>query len=124
MDILMLGWEFPPLKSGGLGTYLYHFTQELYGLGFSVSLIIPYAGSDISPGFVKILQAGEQAEVIGIRSGLSPYASSFSAGQREPYGWNLFEEVSYYTAKAVETGSNIPCKAIHCHDWMTFPAGI
>jgi glycosyltransferase involved in cell wall biosynthesis len=130
MDILMLGWEFPPLKSGGLGTYLYHFTHELYNLGLSVSLIIPYAGSDISPGFVKILQAGEQAEVIGIRSRLTPYASTismpFGAGQglKQPYGRNLFEEVSYYTAKAVEIGSRMQCKAIHCHDWMTFPAGI
>ncbi|MEM0359882.1 MAG: glycosyltransferase family 4 protein [Candidatus Diapherotrites archaeon] len=131
MDVLMLGWEFPPLKSGGLGTYLYHFTRELHKLGLSISLITPYTGKDISPGFVKILQAGPETEIIGIKSTLMPYATplpatvlSTTTGLKQPYGWNLFEEVSYYTARAIEIGKKLQFKAIHCHDWMTFPAGI
>lgn len=33
MKVLMLGWEFPPYISGGLGTACYGLTQGLSQLG-------------------------------------------------------------------------------------------
>ncbi|RLG17127.1 hypothetical protein DRN63_03300, partial [Nanoarchaeota archaeon] len=36
MKVLMLAWEFPPLKSGGLGVACYHLTKELGKLGVNI----------------------------------------------------------------------------------------
>jgi len=127
MKVLMLGWEFPPLKSGGLGTYLYHFTRELNTLGSRVSFIMPYTGKEIKQDFVDILQAAPGTEFIGIKSSLMPYIASAAIGSAslsQPYGWNLFGEVESYTMSAAAIGSRVKCDVIHCHDWMTFPAGI
>lgn len=124
----MLGWEFPPLKSGGLGTYLYHFIKELNALGLEVTFIMPFTGKEIKQDFVKILQASPNTEFIGIQSRLVPYIASLPQGPNcaleQPYGWNLFNEVAVYTRSAAAIGSSIDCSVIHCHDWMTYPAGI
>jgi glycogen synthase len=41
LKILMLGWEFPPLKSGGLGTACYGLTRALVRLGAEVAFVLP-----------------------------------------------------------------------------------
>ncbi|MCI6261275.1 MAG: glycogen/starch synthase, partial [Pyramidobacter sp.] len=41
MRVLMLGWEFPPDKSGGLGTACYGITQALLRKGTDVLFIMP-----------------------------------------------------------------------------------
>jgi glycosyltransferase involved in cell wall biosynthesis len=43
---------------------------------------------------------------------------------REAYGWNFFNEVQRYAHLAVESVRGEECDVIHCHDWMTFPAGV
>ncbi len=133
LKVLMLGWEFPPFKSGGLGTYLYGFTKELSKLGVEITFIMPYTGKKIKCDFIRIIQA-DGFEAIGITTWLSPYVDSKSSlfecqdnGNGETkavYGRNFFEEVEYYNRRAIEIGSKIECDIIHCHDWMTFPAGI
>ena len=43
MRILMLGWEYPPVKSGGLGTACYGLTKEMAALGHDIIFVAPYA---------------------------------------------------------------------------------
>ncbi|GBR77391.1 glycosyl transferase GTB-type super family [Candidatus Termititenax dinenymphae] len=43
MRILMLGWEYPPVKSGGLGTACYGLTKELSALGHDIIFVAPFA---------------------------------------------------------------------------------
>ncbi len=43
MRILMLGWEFPPFISGGLGTACYGLTRALDRLGHDVIFVLPKA---------------------------------------------------------------------------------
>ena len=43
MKILMLGWEYPPVKSGGLGTACYGLTKELAALGHDIIFVAPFA---------------------------------------------------------------------------------
>ena len=123
------GWEFPPFKSGGLGTYLFGFTKELNKLGAKIIFIMPYTGKKMDYDFIKIVQA-DGIDMLGISSSLTPYAmpSEWLGGRRglvkSVYGWGFFEEVAYYNARAVQIGSVIKCDVIHCHDWMTMPAGI
>jgi glycogen synthase len=39
--VLMLGWEFPPFISGGLGTACYGLTKGLDQLGVKVTFVLP-----------------------------------------------------------------------------------
>ena len=43
MKVLMLGWEFPPYISGGLGTACYGLTKGLTELGVQVLFVLPRA---------------------------------------------------------------------------------
>ncbi len=39
--VFMLGWEFPPFISGGLGTACYGLTKALDQLGVKVTFVLP-----------------------------------------------------------------------------------
>ena len=41
MKVLMLGWEFPPYISGGLGTACYGLTRGLDSIGVKVDFVLP-----------------------------------------------------------------------------------
>src|SRR5208282_4403461 len=41
MRVFMLGWEFPPFISGGLGTACYGLTRALSALGNDVMFVLP-----------------------------------------------------------------------------------
>ncbi len=43
MKIFMLGWEFPPFISGGLGTACYGLTKAMSKLGLEVTFVLPKA---------------------------------------------------------------------------------
>ncbi|MEM1211026.1 MAG: glycosyltransferase [Planctomycetota bacterium] len=78
MRVLMLGWEFPPFISGGLGTACYGLTKGLTGLGTDVTFVLPKAvGSDyhdhvrlLSPQSPRAAQGGRESADV---------ASSFTA---------------------------------------------
>jgi glycosyltransferase involved in cell wall biosynthesis len=87
----MLGWEFPPFISGGLGTACYGLTKAMDRLGMPVTFVLPKAdpirlcggepmadpsqGSKPSPGF-------QHVRIRPVASGLTPYVDpSVSAGR-------------------------------------------
>ena len=41
MKVFMLGWEFPPFISGGLGTACYGLTKAMSNLGIQVTFALP-----------------------------------------------------------------------------------
>jgi len=41
MKVLMLGWEFPPFISGGLGTACYGLTRAMSKLGMEITFVLP-----------------------------------------------------------------------------------
>ncbi len=46
MRVLMFGWEFPPYKSGGLGTACYGMTQALARKGTDILFVLPHASGE------------------------------------------------------------------------------
>ncbi len=55
MNIFMLGWEFPPFISGGLGTACYGLTRALNELGHHVTFVLPQpVGCDSYATHVKL----------------------------------------------------------------------
>ena len=58
MKVFMLGWEFPPFISGGLGTACYGLTRALDQLGTEVIFVLPAPVPSEYAGRVRLLGAG------------------------------------------------------------------
>ncbi|MFH1614017.1 MAG: glycosyltransferase family 4 protein [Planctomycetota bacterium] len=55
MKVFMLGWEFPPFISGGLGTACYGLTKALDELGIKVIFVLPKPIQGHSSTHVKLI---------------------------------------------------------------------
>ncbi|MEM7623547.1 MAG: glycogen/starch synthase, partial [Planctomycetota bacterium] len=55
MRVLMLGWEFPPFKSGGLGTACFGLTRALDRAGHEVLFVLPRPVGDARAEHVTLL---------------------------------------------------------------------
>ena len=55
MRVFMLGWEFPPFISGGLGTACHGLTKAMSGLGLHVTFVVPKPVESNSSTHVKML---------------------------------------------------------------------
>ncbi len=55
MRVLMLGWEFPPFISGGLGTACYGLTKAMDQLGIKVTFVLPKTVDNKYATHVKLL---------------------------------------------------------------------
>jgi glycogen(starch) synthase len=61
MRILMLGWEFPPFITGGLGTACYGLTKAMDELGIQVTFVLPKIVESKYTTHVKLLTPSSQA---------------------------------------------------------------
>jgi glycosyltransferase involved in cell wall biosynthesis len=136
MKVLMLGWEFPPFNTGGLGTACYGLTKALVNEGVEITFVMPRAPQQLKT-HVKLIGAEELAKVVFVKLPLLliPYSTesnyemilSKTQADKQIYGRNLFEEVFRYKAlikKLFLQGSLGDFDIIHAHDWMTFPAAV
>ncbi len=153
MKVLMFGWEFPPVVSGGLGTACYGIARSLATLGHAVAFVMPRGGQEGSlPGVTVISAAKVLEEATPASAGdrrplpaaaplfLGPYlrprhpdaahpdhapwpADSYLA-VAEGYGVDLFAEISRYAAAAEIIADRERGDVIHGHDWMSIPACI
>ncbi|MDR3358883.1 MAG: glycosyltransferase family 4 protein [Desulfovibrio sp.] len=57
MRILMLGWEFPPHISGGLGTACYGMTQALAKMGAEITFVLPRVKGGGGHDFLRLASA-------------------------------------------------------------------
>ena len=55
--VLMLGWEFPPYISGGLGTACFGLTKALSRTGTDIVFVLPRAGGSEHASDVRLLTA-------------------------------------------------------------------
>lgn len=142
----MLGWEFPPYKSGGLGTACHGLTKGLSKLGVDITFVIPKTPIPITSSFLSVINAKVDSDEeyyshlnhIFVDSKLAPYAnekkvlSNFSFSKTpssktrdfSAYGANLFFEVECYAKRVLEISKKTEFDLIHAHDWMTYPAAV
>ena len=130
MKVLMFGWEFPPHSSGGLGTACYGLTKAMSRQGIEITFVLPY-DVDTEEEFLRLISPN--LKIKRIHSALRPYLTSesyFGGGRKGRksmpaiYGASLFEEVYRYGEEARKIAEIEDFDIIHCHDWMTFKAGI
>jgi len=71
MKILMLGWEFPPFISGGLGTACYGLTQGMSQIGAEVLFVLPRPVGGQHSSHVKIVSPSDLQRIAQRASGQS-----------------------------------------------------
>ncbi len=151
MKVLMLGWEFPPHKSGGLGTACEGLTRGLAEHSVEVLMVVPrlVGGEQVASGRMleaaRALSAAAAAEssaaereiavpvvanteirgleIVGVASPLRPYLDA-GTELRGGYGPDLFREVERYAQAAGSIAAAERFDVIHAHDWMTLDAGL
>ncbi|MGH9400300.1 MAG: glycosyltransferase family 4 protein [Thermoanaerobaculia bacterium] len=144
MRVLMLGWEFPPAITGGLGVASEGLVEGLLTAGARVTLVLPR-----DPGPVAVAQPGltvldasafpfreARAAPKGMRRPGSAYAPARpwrrparSARERfssaaDAYGPDLVSEVLRFAEAAGRIARRERFDVIHAHDWLTFLAGL
>lgn len=113
MKVLLLGWEYPPHISGGLGTACAGIARGLAAQGAQVLVLVPQAIQSRSEGALELRGTGT-------RTGTAvPGAYSGAA-----YGAGLFEAVAHFAQAVREEARSSAHDVIHAHDWMSVPAGI
>jgi len=107
----MVGWEFPPNHTGGLGVHCYELCQEFTRLGHRVTFLSPFAGpftpvpgvtfrhpgertGDVTPEFPPAYWTGGTPD--------SPFSNSID-------GYNAWVERLHITD---------PVDVVHVHDWF------
>lgn len=151
---LMLGWEFPPFISGGLGTACLGLTRAMDRLGMPIIFVLPKAkpmrvSGGLIPGFYGEGATGFAFQNVQFRpvpAVLRPYSSAaqlasgtalgeekdgaglldddLESGGQGNYGADIYAEVARYARKVLALGLTEHFDLIHAHDWMTFPAGV
>ncbi len=129
--VFMIGWEFPPHNSGGLGVACQGLTRGLATIGQPVVFALPQVlqgGGSIH----KVQYAHDdqhQMEMILVNSHLQPYwrQSKTAAKQKlsDTVVYDMVEESRRYGNVVAEVAKDYPnSPLLHAHDWMSIPAGI
>src|SRR2546421_6394831 len=85
MRVFMLGWEFPPFISGGLGTACYGLTKAMSSLGTDIMFVLPRPVATPFSTHVKLVSPREG----------SPLAAPISE-----YRLDEFDRVTFRTVNA------------------------
>lgn len=133
--VLMIGWEYPPHNSGGLGVATEGMTQALAGQNTQIYLTLPYQ-SDITIGHMQVLSCfdpawntpgrppfvayGNTAESIKPVKSLDAF--DLRALPQSEMEQKVDEYARLVSVQAMKLRKQF--EVIHAHDWMSFPAAI
>ncbi len=106
MKILMVTWEYPPYKVGGIATHCYDLSKSLTRMGHDV----------------HILTYGEKDED-DYENGVTIHRMKSSSNAPDTIGWSMFLSHKM-EKKAIELNKQDKFDIVHAHDWMTVPAGV
>ncbi len=149
----MLGWEFPPFVSGGLGIHCFELTRALAALGVEIDFFMPATTTPVFAPWMRVIQVSEASFsefsrkvrlplLVGSSyTGRRPFAQGGAGfgggtgalklngkGEVQAYGLDFFEAVQRYNLLVQELVGLYDSKArydlVHCHDWITAKAGV
>jgi glycosyltransferase involved in cell wall biosynthesis len=106
----MVGWEFPPNHSGGLGVHVFELCQELTRLGHRVTFLSPFAGPFTPVDGVEFRHPGDAHDA-------SPeLPAAYWSGELEgsPFG----EAIDGYNAWIGSRPDFADVDIVHVHDWF------
>lgn len=143
--VLMFGWEYAPIVTGGLGIVCRDLSEQLIKKGLQIDFVLPKLPRQIAVDDKLTIINASQYEVEDkylsisfVNAFLNPYTNTDSYQEQlaiyknhyldntdgELYGLNLFAEIQRFAARAFEIAIQSNPDVIHVHDWMTFKAGV
>ncbi len=105
MRVLMLGWEFPPFISGGLGTACHGLTRAMNRLAVDVLFVLPAS-------------TGVEGGTLGLLSDVSACKPSGAEAKR-----TAFERVSASLPSPYVTAATSGAAATRSPAWSHVPGG-
>ncbi|MEO8581084.1 MAG: glycosyltransferase family 4 protein [Patescibacteria group bacterium] len=134
-QILMLGWEYPPHNSGGLGVACEGLTQALADGGTEICFTLPYE-HPVDIDHMHVLSCYSRFVTLPFGKNSPPFqaystqASGTSKINFDPKNVRSmsFSELEYkvnaYANSILDAvrQEHIASDVIHAHDWMTYPA--
>ena len=131
MRVLTFGWEFPPVKTGGLGVACYGFTRELVREGIEVLFVLPRSQKIDGPAHFLFADIDKHIQVREVESPLVPYVGSGtsfayydSETKQKLFSRSMMEEVHRYAHQASLIAAREEFDVIHAHDWTSYLAGM
>ena len=112
MRVLMLGWEFPPFITGGLGTACYGLTRAMSARGTQISFVLPKNVGGEYTSHVKMLSPQTRPAATGDRAP-EAVASTFKADPKP----------TPVDAQGKEAFRNVVFKAVPSHMASVYPGG-
>ncbi|KAA8922791.1 glycosyltransferase family 4 protein [Thermoplasma sp.] len=108
MKISVIGWELPPAFSGGLGIHTINLFS-IIGHMHDVTIYVPDLGYEFPPYPFHVRK---------VRLSRSRFVSGYAVIE------DFYDSVMDYNDRVVEQFDPNGVDIVHCHDWITFPAGI
>jgi glycogen synthase len=107
----MVGWEFPPSHTGGLGVHSFEIVRELTRLGHTVLFLSPFPGPFTPVPGVTFRHPGEAVE------GPSPaYPEAYWSGTAP--GSPFADSIDGYNAWVAQLKPVPAPDVVHVHDWF------
>ncbi len=157
--ILMIGWEYPPHITGGLGMACKGLARALAEEGHELIFLVPRLfGDETAPPGVHLMDVPEGLALLTeeelarlpalqiTRETVLPgvYATRDVDTQLIPgaeakivtrqsldqirlqggYGPGVYREIRWYADYVALLAPHLDIDVIHCHDWITYPAGM
>jgi len=122
--ILMIGWEYPPFNSGGLGTACKGISQGLAQKGLVINFTLPQIvdlfSSSINFIFPKISKTKKDEVPLYLYSYMT--VSGQPSLRKQHLG--LVQETERYAKLIVGMIKDLKFDLIHAHDWLSVPAAM
>lgn len=136
----MIGWEYPPHNSGGLGVACEGITQALSADGSQINFTLPHR-FDHKVDHMKILECSDPSWANPGKAGVNPPFFAYSTEVPVPHvsrklPFDRHEsrtlpqseieiKVNQYADKVFQAADlHNDFDVIHAHDWMSFPAAM
>ena len=134
IKILMIGWEYPPFNSGGLGVACKSLAEALANKGFSITFTLPQKMEVDSKAISFYFTAINTRQIIDKMPYFFSYASSppifaqtqnlITTKKRIRTGNSLIDMTLLYRDKLLQGLDASKFDLIYAHDWLTLPAAI
>lgn len=115
----MLGWEFPPFMSGGLGIHCLELTSGLARQGLAIDFYMPHMATIEGP--MRVAEHHDHLRVVEVEA--DPAVGPYEARPGQ-YQENFNTAVWLYNQRLVDSFDSADADLLHCHDWITIPAGL
>lgn len=111
LHIVMVGWEYPPNHTGGLGVHCYELCRELGRMGHRITFLTPFRGPFTPTPGVTFRWPGRTVE----GEAPIPFAYQVTSGPAEP-GWDTSMNTYNDWVGSIDFLRDVD--VVHVHDWF------